>query len=153
MKRRLGLILAGLAACLVILAVFGLVIRGRPAPSPPQPASTPEPQPKAEAGTPEDAVTSYLEALYRGDCEAAYAYLSSGSRQAHPFEEFRARCETGEATNFDLAAAEAGAVQNGRATVTVPLVEDPAEAGFTTVKEEGSWRVVFVGGAPWFPYP
>jgi hypothetical protein len=151
MKRRLTLILAGLAACLLILAVVGLMTRQPP--QPPAPAPAPTPGPDAAASTPREAVVSYLEALYRKDFEMAYAYLSAGSREAHPFREFAERCESGEATNFDLAAAEAGPEEEGRATVTVPLVEDPAEAGFTTVREQGGWRVVYIGGAPWFPYP
>jgi hypothetical protein len=37
--------------------------------------------------------------------------------------------------------------------VSVPVEEDPAEAAFTAVREEGRWKVVYIGGAPWFPYP
>ena len=105
------------------------------------------------AATPVEAVVVYVEALYRKDYGTAYGCLSADSQEAHPYEGFLARAETGEATNFDLAAAQAGEEVAGRVIVRVPLVEDPAEAGFTTVREGGNWRVVFIGGEPWFPYP
>jgi len=150
MKTRVAIILM-----VVALVAVAFVIVRFPGPKRPvsPPASAPPPKPAARAATPVEAVVVYVEALYRKDYETAYGCLSAESQEAHPYERFLARAETGEATNFDLAAAEAGEEVEGRVTVRVPLVEDPAEAGFTTVREGENWRVVFIGGEPWFPYP
>ena len=147
MKTRLAVILILAAAVVVAIVLIRF----------PAPESTPPPSavrpPAPVPSTAREAVVAYLEALYRKDFRAAYEHLSSGSREAHPYDEFLKLCEKGEATNFDLAAAEEGPVEEGRVVVTVPLVEDPAEAGFTMVNEEGRWKVVFTTGVPWFPYP
>jgi hypothetical protein len=140
-----------LLAALVFISVRYSGPRPRPSPAPPLPA--PAPEPEEEVGTPEKAVVLYVDALYRKDFEVAYERLSSESREAHSYQEFVERAETGEATNYDLEAAEAGEEVDGRVIVTVPLVEDPASGGFTTVEEDGEWKVVFIGGEPWFPYP
>ncbi|HUU53386.1 MAG TPA: hypothetical protein VMY87_00570 [Armatimonadota bacterium] len=149
MKTRVAIIII-----VVAVAAVAFVIVRFPGPKPPAPPPSFPPSPKADVGaaTPVEAVVLYVEALYRKDYEAAYEGLSSASQRAHPYEQFLERAETGQATNFDLAAAEAGEEVGGRVTVTVPLVEDPAEAGFTTMREGGKWKVVFIGGEPWFPY-
>ena len=152
MKARVAIVLFVL---LLAALVFVYVRYSRPGPpippSPPPPA--PAPEPEITAATPAGAVVLYIDALYRKDFEEAYEHLSSESRRAYSYEEFLERAETGEATNYDLEAAEAGEQVDGRVTVTVPLVEDPASAGFTTITEDGQWKVVFIGGEPWFPYP
>ena len=147
MKTLLAIILILLA-----IAVVALVVVRFPTAAP-APPPEPTPQPRPVAGSPRDAVVSYLEALYRKDYRAAYDHLSAASQQAHPYPGFLKLCEKGVATNFDLAAARERPAEGSRVTVTVPLVEDPAEAGFTTVHEDGGWKVVFSTGVPWFPYP
>ncbi len=150
MKTRVAIALV----VLVLAALVFVLVRYVPRPQPPlPPPPPPAPEPTVTAATPKEAVILYVDALYRKDFEMAYQRLSSGSRKAHSYEEFLRRAETGEATNFDLEAAEAGEEVDGCVIVNVPLVEDPASAGFTTVREEGDWKVVYVGGEPWFPYP
>jgi hypothetical protein len=56
-------------------------------------------------------------------------------------------------TSFDVSGATEGPEEDGRVVVSVPLLEDPAQAGFTTVKEGAGWKVVYLSGVPWFPYP
>jgi hypothetical protein len=147
MKTRLAVILI-----LAAVAVVAIVLIRFPAPeSTPPPSAVPPPAPAPSSAR--EAVVAYLEALYRKDFRAAYEHLSAGSQEAHPYDEFLKLCEKGEATNFDLAAAEELRGEDGRVVVTVPLVEDPAEAGFTMVNEDGRWKVVFTTGVPWFPYP
>jgi len=149
MKTRVALILVVLV---VAVAVF-LIVR-LPRTEVPAPVPAPEPTPPpAAAETPVEAVVAYLEAIYQKDFAAAYEHLSAPSREEHPYHEFLQLCDKGEATNFDLASATAGPPEDGRVMVTVHMVEDPAEWGFPTVKEGEGWKVVFIGGAPWFPYP
>jgi hypothetical protein len=153
MKTRVALLAVVLAVVAVTLL---LVFIRRPAPRPQVASPPPAPRPIApQASTPEAVVVAYLEALQREDFATAYELLSGGSQEAHPYEEFVSQCEQGGATSYDLSAAlEAVMTEpDHRATVTIPLVEDPAEATFTAVREEGGWRVVYIGGAPWFPYP
>jgi hypothetical protein len=148
MKTRLAVILVLIA---VLALAAALLVRSQgPRPSPP---AGPSPPPETPALAPSAVVVGYLEALYRKDFSKAYSYLSAGSREAHPYDEFLSLCEKGEATNYDLASARELPAEGGRVTVAVPLVEDPAEAAFTTVEEAGSWKVVFTNGVPWFPYP
>jgi hypothetical protein len=154
MKARVAIALFVLIlAALVFIYVRYSGPESPPLPPPPAPSPAPPPVPDGAATTPEEAVVLYVDALYRKDFEEAYERLSSESREAHSYEEFLERAETGEATNYDLGAAEAGEEIDGRVIVTVPLVEDPASGGFTTVKEDGDWKVIFIGGEPWFPYP
>jgi hypothetical protein len=152
MKARVAI---ALFVLLLAALVFIYVRYSRPGPAvpPPPPPPAPAPEPETTAVTPEGAVVLYIDALYRKDFEEAYEHLSSESRRAHSYEEFLERAETGEATNYDLEAAQAGEQVDERVIVTVPLVEDPASGGFTTIKEDGEWKVVFIGGEPWFPYP
>lgn len=146
MKARAAMVVLLVAA--IVIAVVLLRARG---PEPP-PALAPR-KPPASAESPREVVVSYLEALYQRDFARAYGYLSARSRQVHPYDEFVAQCEEVGVTVYDLAAVEAGPEEEGRVVVRVPLLEDPAEAGFTTVREAGGWRVVFIGGVPGFPYP
>ena len=98
-------------------------------------------------------VIPIIQALYREDYRRAYELLSARSQAAHPYDDFVKRAESGGSANLDLEAAKAGEEAEGSVVVTVPIVEDPAEAAFTTVREGGGWRVVYLGGAPVFPYP
>lgn len=151
MKTLLALVAVVLAAVAVVFVFIRYTAPKVDTSSPPPPPAATMPPPS----TPQAVVVAYLEALERGDFAVAHGHLSADSREAHPYEDFVSQCEQGGATAYDLAAAlEAVTTEpDGRATVIVPLIEDPAEATFTTVLEEGGWRVVFIGGAPWFPYP
>jgi|GEM_PF-2176532 len=150
MKARVAMVLI-----VVAVAVIALVMVRKPVDEGPSSPAVPleNAEPVVVAATPKEAAILYVEALYRGDCEFAYKQLSSASRQIHSYEEFLERAVEGAAPQFDLGETEVGAEKDGRVIVTVPLVEDPASAGFTTVKEDGDWKVVFIGGEPWFPYP
>ncbi len=148
MKARVAVVLIVVAVAVVAFVLLrypGAKRRGPVAPA----ASAPTVK---RAPTPRQAVMWYVEALYRNDYKSAYERLSARSREAHPYEDFVKLAESGEATDLDLAQATEGPEQDGRVVVSVPIPEDPAEASFTTVKEDGDWKVVFIGGAPWFPY-
>jgi hypothetical protein len=148
MKTRVALLLLLVAAAMVIAAI--LAFPGlRPA-APPRPV--PRPVPQAEAD-PRQVVAAYLGALEKKDFSVAYGHLSQGSRKAHPYDEFVRLAERSGAPAYDLAAAEEKRGEEGKVVVAVPLSEDVARASFTMVKEGGSWKVVFIGGAPSFPYP
>jgi hypothetical protein len=147
MKTRLAVILVLAAAVAVTVA---LLIFPTPAPVPPvAPVSPPPPGP----ASPAEVVVAYLQALEQGASRAAYDYLSSESQRTHPYESFVEQCESGSGTEFELSSAREAPEEDGRVLVTISLAEDPAEGSFTTVEETGGWRVVFIGGAPWFPYP
>jgi hypothetical protein len=150
MKARLAVILIVVAIAAVAFALLWFPSARRPAA--PSPAPIPQ-RPQAGAATARQAVVGYVEALYRKDFRAAHELLSARSKQAHPFADFVARAEAGGGPNLDLAGAREGKEENGRTIVSVPVEEDPAEAAFTAVREEGRWKVVYIGGAPWFPYP
>lgn len=145
------------AAVLVLVAVIvvAVIVIKFPSPRAPstEPTTVPEPPPTPADGTPTEAVVSYLEALYGDEFLTAYGLLSEASREAHSQEEFVELCERGTVTNYDLESVREGSPEGNRVVVNVPLVEDPAEAGFVTVEEDGDWKVVFISGAPWFPYP
>jgi len=153
MKTRLALI----AVVLAVAAVAFVIIRYPP----PKPTAVRKPRPAAAspAGTPRAVVVAYLQALERKDFPAAYKYLSVRSREVHPYQEFAAQCENSAGPSYDLAAAREvppvpeAPVTRDQAAVVVPLVEDPAEPSFTTVMEDNEWKVVFIGGVPWSPYP
>jgi hypothetical protein len=149
MRTRLAVILIVVAIAAVAFVVIRFPTPRRPAP----PAPAPRPKPQAAAATPREAVVRYVDALYEKDFRAAYELLSTESRQVHPYDEFAQLAESGGSTSLDVAGAQEGPETNGRVVVSVPVEEDPAEAGFTTVKEAGGWKVVYIGGAPWFPYP
>ena len=150
MKTRLAFILVLATAVVVALVIISF---RTPRPTPRPPVVVPVPQHHSPALTPREAVVAYLEALYREDFRAAYEYLSAGSREVHPYDEFAQLCEKGTGPTYDLASAQEHPDEDGRVTVTVPFAEDPARAGFTTVREDAGWKVVFIGGAPWQPYP
>jgi len=147
MKTRLAVILV--LAVVLAAAVALLVFR----PTAPGPPVAPAPPPPPVRASPTEVVVAYLQALDQGDLGAAYGYLSSESQRAHPYERFVEQCQSGSGTEFELSGAKETPGEDGRVVVTIPLVEDPAEGSFTTVEETEGWRVVFIGGAPWFPYP
>ncbi len=153
MKTRLALILVLLAA--VAAVAIAVVTLRRPKPTPPLPVPTTptHQQPEPEAAEPLDAVAGYLNALESDDFGEAYRYLSAESRVAHTYDEFAALCAERKGPSLDVTAARQHREDEGRVTVAVPMLDEPGEAGFTTVRERGSWRVVFVQGSPWFPYP
>jgi hypothetical protein len=150
MKARLAVILIVVAIAAVAFAVLWFPSARRPAASG-RPIVVQRSQ--TGAATAREAVVWYVEALNRKDFRAAHDLLSARSKEAHPFEDFVARAEAGGGPSLDLAAAREGEEENGRVVVSVPVAEDPAEAAFTAVHEEGRWKVVYIGGAPWFPYP
>ena len=152
MKTRLALI----AVLLAVAAVAFMLVRCPTPKPPPPPRPQPEPPPPS---TPQAVVVAYIQALEQRDFPAAYRHLSARSRELHPYQGFAAQCEKGAGPTYDLTAARllpptapqpAGEDQ---ATVIVPLLEDPAEPSFTTVREDAAWKVVFIGGLPWSPYP
>lgn len=147
MKTRLALLFLLIAAAVVVAAILRYPM------SQPPPAPAPTPPPKPQSSSPTQVVAAYLGALEKKDFLAAYRHLSSASQQAHPYEEFVSLSEKSGVPSYDLAGASEKTSGEGRVIVTVPLVEDPAEAGFTLVREEGAWKVVFIGGVPSFPYP
>jgi hypothetical protein len=151
MKTRLLLILVLLVA--VAAAATAIIKLRAPTPTPPPsvPATPAHRQP--EAAEPLDAVAAYLNALASDDFGMAYQYLSAESRAAHTYNEFAALCAERKGPSLDVGAARQHREDEDRVTVAVPMLDEPAEAGFTTVREQGSWRVVFVQGSPWFPYP
>ncbi len=159
MKTRLPLILL-VAVVLVSASLLAIYLgrrsaggRGSRPPSTTPTVEPVEPPTPSPAASPREAVALYLEALERNDFRTAHRYLSADSREAHPYDEFLKLCERGEATNYDVAAARERPGADDRVVVMIPLVEDPAEASFTTSLEAEGWKVVFIGGAPWFPYP
>ena len=150
MKTRVAAILVLVAV--IVVAVIIIKFPSPKAPSAEPPAAPATPPPTPAAGTPTEVVVSYLEALYGDDFVTAYGLLSEASREAHSQEDFVELCERGAATSYDLESVREGSPEGDRVIVNVPLVEDPAEAGFVTVDEDGAWKVVFIHGAPWFPY-
>ncbi len=149
MKTRLAVVLIIAAIAVVVVAVIRFP--GPRRPSPPTPATPDKPQPTAS--TPREAATRYVRALYDRDFEAAYGLLSTQSKQVHSLDEFARLAESGGSASLDLSSVQESPESNGRVVVSVPVEEDPAEASFTTVKEADGWKVVYIGGAPWFPYP
>jgi hypothetical protein len=145
MRARLALLVL-VAAALVIVALIWL-------PSGRRPAAPPRPRPRPVAASAKQAAVTYLGALRKRDWRAAYALLSADSQAAHPMSEFAAACEKAGAPSLDVAAAEEKQAKGGAVTVVVPMVEDPANAAISMVMEKGEWRVVFIKGSPWFPYP
>ena len=126
MKTRLVLILVLLVA--VAAATTAIIKLRAPKPTPRPSAPTTPAQQQPEAAAPLDAVAAYLNAL-------------------------AALCAERKGPSLDVAAAREHRDDEDRVTVAVPMLDEPGEAGFTTVREQGSWRVVFVQGSPWFPYP
>ena len=118
-----------------------------PPPPPPKPVATlPNPQ-EARA-----AVVTYLKALGDGRYQVAYRLLSEESRAAHSYEQFAAQARRVH-ISYDLAAiTHVQRRDAGHVTITVPQAEDPAPGAFEAVWEDGQWRVIFLGGNPWFPY-
>lgn len=151
MKTRLVLILVLLVAVAAATTVIIKLRAPKPTSPPPAPATPAQQQPDAAA--PLDAVAAYLDALAGDDFGVAYQYLSAESRAAHTYDEFAALCAERKGPSLDVTAAQQHREDEGRVTVAVPMLDEPGEAGFTTVREQGSWRVVFVQGSPWFPYP
>jgi hypothetical protein len=149
MKVRLALFLVLVAAAVIAVAVWRF-----PGPRPPARPVAPRPSAPAKPSTPApEAVQAYLQALGKKNFRAAYGRLSQASQQAHSYQDFVARCEKSGVPSYDLAQAKEKPGEGGRAVVTVPIAEDVAEADFTLVAEGGEWKVVFIGGAPSFPYP
>jgi hypothetical protein len=153
MKTWVSIILVLAALVLVTFALLRYPAYHRPAEAVTPPEALPASEPVVGAATPNEAVVAYVEALNRKDYRAAWEDLSQKSKETHPYDEFVDRAETGQSTDLDLAAATEGKEHNGQVIVTVPMVEDPAEAAFTTVEEPSGWKVIYIGGEPWFPYP
>lgn len=147
MKARLAVFLLLVAAAVVIIAVLRLPVRRPP------PAARPRPHPGPVAAGAKEVVIAYLSALQKQDYRGAHAHLSAGSQAAHAFDSFARECEKAGFPSLDVEAAQEKAGEGGGTMVVVPMVEDPATAGFTMVREKGEWKIVFVEGSPWFPYP
>jgi hypothetical protein len=147
MKVRLALLLLMIAAALIAVAILRFPSVRPPA----SPARPPSPPPQKTESSAQQLVLGYLESLNKKDFRAAYSQLSKASQQAHTYEDFTSLAEKSGVPNYDLSAAREK-TEGDRASVTVPLAEDPAEATFTMVREDGAWKVVFIGGVPAFPY-
>jgi hypothetical protein len=147
MKARLAVFLLLVAAAVVIIAVLRLPVRR------PGAVVRPRPQRGPAAAGAKQVVIAYLRALQKQDYRTAYAHLSARSQGAHPFDSFAQDCQKAGFPSLDVEAAQEKTSEGGGTTVVVPMVEDPATAGFTMVREKGEWKIVFVKGSPWFPYP
>lgn len=145
-----------IAVVLVLVAVVAVVLALRFFPSSSTPPAAPRPPVRTPAPqslqTPVAVVTSYLQALDRKDYRKAYDFLSADSRQLHPYDDFAARAEEAGSTDYDVAKAAEEPGAGNSVVVAVPMLEDPAKAGFNLVKEDGAWKVVFISGTPAFPY-
>ena len=142
-------------ALVALVVAWGLVGCRRkpppPPPTPPAPAPVVEtPEQAAEAG--KSAVVAYLTHLEKGEYEAAHALLTSESQAEHPYEEFAEQAKKSWPL-YEKDGAAAKATDKERVVVSVPKVEDPARIPFVTAKDGGKWRVVYLTGRPWTPYP
>jgi len=146
MKVRLALFLLLIAAAVIAVAILRFP-NPRPPAAPVRPSSPP---PTAELSA-QQVVLDYLRLLDKKDFRTAYSRLSKASQQAHTYEDFVSLADKNGVPNYDLDAVREKAEADG-ASVTVPLAEDPAEADFAMVREDGFWKVVFIGGVPAFPY-
>lgn len=148
-----------IAAALLVVAAVVVIVAVVRLPSPPpgapsQPAGSSRGRPPTPTRGPAEVVLAYLQALDRKDYRGAYQHLSRRSQQAHPYAEFEEACTRAGLPSYDLGAVREKPGERGdQVTVVVPLSEDVAEASFATVREESGWKVVFIGGAPGFPYP
>jgi len=147
MKIRLALFLLLIAAAVIAVAVLRSPSVHPPA-APIRPSSRP---PQKVEPSAQQLVLDYLQSLNRKDFRTAYSRLSKASQRAHAYEDFVSLAKKSGVPNYDLGAAREK-TEGDRASVTMPLAEDPAEANFAMVREDGAWRVVFIGGVPAFPY-
>jgi len=147
MRIRLAVALLLVAAIVVVIAIVKF-----PGPrSAPPPGRTPSRVQQAPTASAQQIVIEYLQWLEKKDFRAAYGRLSKASQQAHSYEDFVTLAEKSGIPNYDIAAAREK-TEGTTASVTVPLAEDPAEASFAMVREDGAWKIVFIGGVPAFPY-
>jgi len=122
-----------------------------PTPTPPAPAPVVEtPEQAAQAG--KSAVVAYLTHLEKGEYQAAHALLTAESQAEHPYEEFAEQAKESWPL-YETDGASAKATAKERVVVSVPMVEDPARIPIVASKEQGKWRVVYLKGRPWTPYP
>jgi len=146
MRVRLALFLL-----LVAVAVIAVAILRSPSVRPSAAPTRPSSPPRTAEPSAQHLVLDYLQLLDKKDFRTAYSRLSKASQQAHTYEDFVSLAEKSGVPNYDLEAAREK-TEGDRASVTVPLAEDPAEASFAMVREDGAWKVVFIGGVPAFPY-
>ena len=145
---------AVLVLFVAVAAVVAVVLFLPPAQRPPRPAPVkPGPTSAFVTQAPAVVVVSYLSALAARDYRTAYGHLSRESQGKHPYDDFVSLNETKGMTEYDLSTATEEQGEDGHMTVAVRLKEDPATAGIRVVKEGGTWKVVFLGGIPSYPYP
>jgi len=148
MKAAIAVVLVVIAVAVVALALYYFPA----APSPTRAkAGTGRPAPRFQSA-PTEVVAAYLQDLESKDYRHAYDTLSAASRRVHPYDDFVSRAEKAGLPDYDSAKAREEPESANVVTVVLPLREDPATAGFHLVKEEGAWKVVFIGGVPAFPY-
>lgn len=146
----------GLIAGLGLSLLLGLAGCSRKPAPPPQLAPGQTAQgalSKADQEAAQAAVIDYLRALYDQNYSRAYDLLSAASQQRHPKAAFTKEVTEGQVV-YDLGQVEVEGRGPGRAEVIVALEqeEEPARKAFSTVKEAGRWKVVYLSGKPFFPY-
>lgn len=92
----------------------------------------------------------YLTALYQNDYPPAYGLLSPDSRARLALEEFVEAARVGQ-IEYQVHRATVERLDERRALVTIPQVEDPAEHGFGMLEQDGRWWVILHGGGPFAP--
>lgn len=151
---------------LALLAVLSLTGCWKPvgffqqSPSPAPPPVAPGPVKPAGAANLQqqavDTVTTYLRALSQDgghvpDYDTAYAMLSRTSRAKHTRAQFETIGRQG-IPNFDLKTAYAK-VKNETAIVELSNPDEDSKAhAFHLLREDGQWKVVYLGGAPGMPF-
>lgn len=95
-------------------------------------------------------VTDYLEALQKHDYAAAYSLLSPDAQSKHTRARFEQQGQQG-MPSYDLSTARA-TIKGDTALVAVQQLEDPATHGFTLIRLDGAWKVVYQGGTPGAPW-
>lgn len=101
-------------------------------------------------------VSDYLKALsqdnsHAPDYDAAYNLLSRDSQSMHTRASFEADANRQGIPNFALNTAFT-TVKNDNATVVLKSPdEDAMTHGFDLVREDGHWKIVYLGGGPGMP--
>lgn len=147
---RVSLVLGGVLLLCALAGCRGLPIRSS---QPVHRSSKHQSAPPSEnrSATAIQTVTEYLTALEQRKFADAYELLSRDSQSKHDRAEFEEQSKR-EMPSFDLTTAST-TITGDTALVQVQQTEDPATHGFTLVREDGAWKIVYWGGTPGAPYP